>query len=112
MGNYLSTSNNIGNVGNNDRGDRISFSSALVGAREIANTLNNQHLGHYHTIRQLSRFWNKDGMIYASSAINWQTNVTKCLSQIKWFYVPEDYPFRTGVNPVRAKVVVEKDIIE
>jgi hypothetical protein len=44
LGNYLSTSNNIGNVGNNDRGDRISFSSALIGAREIANTLNNQHL--------------------------------------------------------------------
>ncbi len=110
LGNYLSTSNNIGNVGNNDRGDRISFSSALVGAREISNTLNNQHLWHYHTIRQLSRFGNKDGKIYASSSINWQTNVTKCLSQIKWFYVPEDYPFRTGPNPER--LIVEDEVIE
>jgi hypothetical protein len=25
--------------------------------------------------------------------------VTKCLSQIKWYYVPEDYPFRVGLNP-------------
>ena len=25
----------------------------------------------------------------------------KCLSKIKGFYVPEDYPFRTGVNPNR-----------
>lgn len=103
LGNYLSTTNNIGNVWNNDRGDRVSFSSALAGAREIANTLNNKHLWSYHTIRQLSRFGNKDGKIYASSPINWQTNVTKCLSQIKGFYVPEDYPFRTGVNPEIVK---------
>lgn len=112
LGNYLSTSNNIGNVWNNDRGDRISFGSALAGAREIANTLNNQHLWHYHTIRQLSRFGNKDGMIYASSPINWQSNVTKCLSQIKGFYVPEDYPFRTGPNPERITAVEEDVLIE
>ena len=110
LGNYLSTSNNIWNVWNDDSGNRISFSSALAGAREIANTLNNRHLGHYHTIRQLSRFWNKDGKIYASSPINWQTNVTKCLSQIKWFYVPEDYPFRTGLNPNR--IDINEDNIE
>lgn len=100
LGQYLTTSNNIGNVGNNDRWDRVPMSSALAGARAIADTLNNQHLGHYHTIHQLSRYGNKDGMIYASSPINWQTNVTKCLSQIKWFYVPDDYPFRTGPNPI------------
>ncbi len=99
LGNYLSTSNNIWNVGNDDSGNRISFSSALAGARAIADTLNNQHLWEYHTIRQLSRYGNKDGKIYASSPINWQTNVSKCLSQIKGYYVPEDFPFRTGPNP-------------
>lgn len=99
LGNYLTTSNNIGNVGNNDRWDRVPFSSALAGARSIADTLNNQHLGHYHTIKQLSRYGNKDGKIYASSTINWQTNVVKCLSQIKGYYVPDDFPFRTGQNP-------------
>lgn len=108
LGNYLSTSNNIWNVGNDDSGNRISFSSALVGARAIANTLNNQHLWHYHTIRQLSRFGNKDGKIYASSPINWQSNVTKCLSQIKGFYVPEDYPFRTAPNPERTNSFEEE----
>jgi hypothetical protein len=55
----------------------------------------------------LSRFGNKDGKIYASSSINWQTNVTKCLSQIKGFYVPEDYPFRTGLNPERIETTEE-----
>jgi murein DD-endopeptidase MepM/ murein hydrolase activator NlpD len=99
LGRYLSTNGNIGNVGNNDRWDRFAFWSALAGARAIAQTLNNQYLGDYHTINQLSRYGNPDGAIYASSPINWQTNVTKCLSQIKGYYVPEDFPFRTGVNP-------------
>ncbi len=99
LGRYLSTDGNIGNVGNNDRWDRFAFGSALAGARAISQTLNNQYLGHYHTINQLSRYGNPNGKIYASSPINWQTNVTKCLSQIKWYYVPEDFPFRTGINP-------------
>lgn len=99
LGHYLSTSNNIGNVGNNDRWDRIPFQSAYGGARAIPITLNNRALGNYHTIKQLSRYGNKDGMIYASSPINWQTNVLKCLSQIKGYYIPEDFPFRTWPNP-------------
>lgn len=99
LGRYLSTDGNIGNVGNNDRWDRFAFGSALAGARAIAQTLNNQHLWHYHTINQLSRYGNEDGKIYASSPINWQTNVLKCLSQIKGYYVPEDFPFRTHLNP-------------
>jgi len=99
LGNYLSTDNNIWNVWNNDRWDRVPFGSALAGARAIADTLNNQYLWHYHTINQLSRYWNKDGNIYASSVINRQKNVTTCLSEIKGFYVPEDYPFRTWKNP-------------
>ncbi|MEI8253876.1 MAG: hypothetical protein WCG25_09335 [bacterium] len=45
--------------------------------------MNNQFLGNYHTIKQLSRYGNEDGKIYASSPINRQTNVLKCLSQIK-----------------------------
>jgi murein DD-endopeptidase MepM/ murein hydrolase activator NlpD len=96
---HLSTSNNIGNVGNNDRWDRVGFSSAYAGARAIPLTLNNRALGSYHTINQLSRYGNKDGMIYASSPINRQTNVLKCLSQIKGYYIPEDFPFRTWPNP-------------
>lgn len=104
LGNYLSTSNNIGNVGNDDSGNRVPFWSALAGARAIAETLNNQYLGHYHTIKQLSRYGNDEGHIYASSPINWQTNVLKCLSQIKGYYIPEDYPFRIWPNPNRSKV--------
>jgi len=99
LGKYLTTSNNIGNVGNNDRWDRVAYSTPYAWARLIALTLNNQHLWHYHTINQLSRYGNPDWKIYASSPINWQTNVMKCLSKIKWYTVPEDFPFRTGPNP-------------
>ena len=99
LGRYLTTANNIWNVWNDDRWNRVSFSSALAWARSIADTLNNYYLWDYHTISQLSRYGNVDGKIYASSPINWQRNVTKCLSQIKWYYVPEDYPFRVGLNP-------------
>jgi hypothetical protein len=99
LGQYLSTSNNIGNVGNNDRGDRIAYGTPYDGARLIALTLNNQYLGNYHTIKQLSRYGNEDGKIYASSPINRQTNVLKCLSKIKGYTIPEDFPFRIGPNP-------------
>ncbi|MFC2695990.1 MAG: murein hydrolase activator EnvC family protein [Candidatus Absconditicoccaceae bacterium] len=99
LGKFLATDNNIGNVGNNDRGDRIAYNNPFNGARLIPLTLNNQYLGNYHTIKQLSRYGNSDGKIYASSPINWQSNVQKCLSKIKGYYVPEDFPFRTGPNP-------------
>ncbi len=103
----MATNNNIGNVGNDDSGNRIAFDSPLFGAMMIPSTLNNSHLGHYHTIKQLSRYGNKNGKVYASSPINWQTNVTKCLSQIKGYYVPEDFPFRTGPNPRRYTSLIE-----
>ena len=99
LGKYLTTSNNIWNVWNNDRWDRVAYNTPYAGARLIPLTLNNQYLWHYHTINQLSRYGNPDWKIYASSPINWQTNVMKCLSKIKWYTVPEDFPFRTGPNP-------------
>jgi hypothetical protein len=81
---FLSTDNNIGNVWNNDRWDRIAYNNPYNGARLIPLTLNNKYLWNYHTIKQLSRYWNEDWKIYASSPINWQSNVQKCLSKIKW----------------------------
>lgn len=99
LGKYLSSQNNVWNVGNDDSGNRIWYSSEKYWAKAIAYTLNNKYLGSYHTIKQLSRYGNEDGAIYASSDINRQVNMIKCLSKIKWYYVPEDYPFRTWLNP-------------
>lgn len=95
LGRHFASANNIGNVGNNDRGDRVDKDSPVVGARAIYMTLNNWYLGGYHTIYELSGYGNKDGAIYASSEFNWQKNVSRCLSTIKGYIVPEDYPFRT-----------------
>jgi hypothetical protein len=67
----------------------------LDGARAIYDTLNNRYLGWYHTIYELSGYGNKEGAIYASSEYNWQKNVSRCLSTIKWYIVPEEFPFRT-----------------
>ena len=99
LGKYLTTSNNIGNVWNNDRWDRIPLWSALGGARAIYNTLNNIYLGQYNTILELSGYGNKKGKIYASSQFNRQNNVIKCLSMIKGYHVPDDFPFRNAPNP-------------
>ena len=99
LGRHLTTSNNIWNVGNNDRWDRVGYGSPYEWARLIPLTLNNQYLWWYHTINQLSRYGNEDWKIYASSPINWQRNVMRCLSRIKWYTVPEDFPFRVWPNP-------------
>jgi len=83
IGNHLSTANNIGNVGNNDRGDRVSYAAPLIGARLIYTTLNNGYLGDYNIILDYNGYGNPDGKNYATSKYNWQNNVTKCLTQIK-----------------------------
>lgn len=88
------TSNNIWNVWNNDRWDTKTFESPVAGARALFSVLNNQYLGSYKTIDQLSRFGNEDGKIYASSPYNWQKNIMKCLTAVYDFNVPEDFAFR------------------
>jgi murein DD-endopeptidase MepM/ murein hydrolase activator NlpD len=95
--------NNIGNVWNNDRGDVVEFSSPLAGIVAMYSVFNNQYLGQYTTLDQLSRYGNRDGFIYASSPYNRQKNIMKCLSAIHGYAIPEDYPIR---------IPVESDIID
>lgn len=86
--------NNIGNVGNDDSGNTRTFDSPTSGVRAIFNTFNNSYLWHHNTMDQLSRYGNKNGYIYASSSINRQTNIMRCLSMIYDTNIPEDYFFR------------------
>jgi len=83
LGNHLKTGFNVGNIGNTDSGGTYEFLSAREGVYWMAKTLNNKFLGKYTTIDQLSRYGNKDGSIYASSASNWHNNVVRCLSALK-----------------------------
>lgn len=93
---YLKTPYNIWNVGNTDSGSTYSFSSARQWIHWMAITFNNRFLSRYDSIDQLSRYGNKDPSlpIYASSDFNWHNNIIKCMSHVKWEYVPDDYKFR------------------
>lgn len=86
--------NNIWNVWNDDSWNTRTFSSPEQWIRAVFNTLNNKYLRQYHTMDKLSRFWNKNGYIYASAPYNWQKNIMRCLSMIYQQPVPEDYFFR------------------
>ncbi len=83
LGRHLSTSNNIGNVGNNDRGDRVSYAAPLIGARLIYTTLNNAYLGKYNILLDYNGYGNPDDKNYATSKYNRQNNVRNCLTMIK-----------------------------
>lgn len=60
----------------------------------MGKTLNNQFLGKYDRVSDLSRWGNKSGSIYASSSKHWHTNVIRCLSALKGRFVEDDFRFR------------------
>lgn len=94
LGRNFASSWNVWNVWNNDRWDRIDLWSPLEWASLIFYALENKYLWNYHTLNKFSWYGNQDGAIYASSPINRQTNVTKCLSAIHWYWIPDDWPVR------------------
>ncbi len=96
LGRHLKTPYNVGNVWNTDSWATKHFQNANQWVYAMASTLNNRYLWGYNTINMLSRYGNKDPKkpIYASSDFNWHNNITKCLSTIKWRYVPDNYYFR------------------
>lgn len=94
LGRNFASARNVGNVGNNDRGDRVDYGSASEWASMIYYALENKYLWKYNTLDKLSGYGNQDWAIYASSPINRQTNVTKCLTSIKWYRIPDNRAFR------------------
>jgi hypothetical protein len=94
LGKNLTTNGNIGNVGNTDSGDRRDYSDPQNGIRAIASVVNNNWLGGYTTIDQLSGWGNPKWPIYASSRTNWHENIVKCMSAIKQKYVWNTSAFR------------------
>jgi len=91
---YMKSRNNIWNVGNNDRGDTVDFATPRQWIHWMTKTFNNQFLGNYTELQQLSRYGNKTGSIYASSDFNWHNNISKCMSHVKGQYIPDDFQFR------------------
>lgn len=91
----LKTRNNVWNVWNTDSWATKEFDSPRLWIYWMAMTFNNKFLKNHNTISSLSRYWNSDGTIYASSSANWHNNIIKCMSSLKGEYVPDDYNFRT-----------------
>ncbi len=94
LGNHLKTAYNIGNIGNTDSGSTYSFLSPTEWVEWMASTFNNKYLGKYTKLSELSRWWNPDGAIYASSNLNWHNNIIRCLSALKWEFVEDWFEFR------------------
>lgn len=94
LGKHLKTWYNVGNIGNTDSGWTYTFDNAREWVYRMNKTLNNRYLSKYKSVDMLSRRWNKDGSIYASSSKNWHNNVIKCLSGLKWRFIEDDYKFR------------------
>ena len=89
-GKALSTPNNPGNVGNNDRGNRVGFFTMSEGFRALTNALTNKYLGGNTEVWQFSgggraRHGSKNTCksapapfkCYATSGENWDTNVMR-----------------------------------
>lgn len=94
LGKYTKSTNNLWNVWNNDRWDTVVFDSEYKAIKAIYQTLNNQYLWGYQYIAELSRKFNKDWKIYASSQENWHNNVVNCMSVIRWETVSDRFAFR------------------
>lgn len=104
LGKNLTTAYNIWNVWNNDRGDRKWFDNARQWVYSIIYTLNNKYLWRYNSIAQLSWAWRKETWLlgcretwefcYATDVNHWHNNVKRCLTHLKWTYVPDNYNFR------------------
>lgn len=91
---HTKTENNVWNVWNTDSWATKTMWSAREWVRSIIFTLNNKYLWKYSELKDLSRYGNKTGKIYASSDFNWHNNITKCMSVIKQQYIPDDFNFR------------------
>lgn len=90
----LKTPYNVWNIWNTDSGATRDFQNARSWIYYMVRTLNNKYLWGYNEMSKLSRYWNKDGSIYASSPLNWQNNMVKCLTALKERSVPDNYNFR------------------
>jgi hypothetical protein len=91
---HLKTRYNVWNVWNTDDWSTWSFDSPREWISWMIKTFNNKHLKKYTKVSQLSRFWNKKGLIYASSSFNWHNNIIRCMWELKQEQLTTDFTFR------------------
>jgi hypothetical protein len=95
MGNANKSTNNIMNIGNNDRWDTRSFDSVLWSVMSAAYSMSQwKYLARNSKIWELSQWWREylwmqscsvpGQYCYATSQVNWRRNVNNCLTFIEW----------------------------
>lgn len=100
----LASQYNVWNVWNNDRWDRKALEDPRSWIYLILHTLNNKYFKNYSSVWEMSWAWREVLWLpwcketwtycYATDTQNWHNNVIKCMSHLKWNYVPDDYDFR------------------
>lgn len=93
----LKSTNNFGNVGNNDRWDVVHFNSPRDWINAIGLTLNNKYQWMKQTIWDLTpsgKCTINCTKFYATSKENRNNNVLNCLSHIHNKKINEDFNFR------------------
>lgn len=95
-GKMLTTPNNFGNVGNNDRGDRRGYATPEEGIEAVFKAMTNQYQKESTMIGHFSNGGRKVvgehvSKVYATSPVNWNNNVKKCMGQLKSDPVDEFY---------------------
>lgn len=102
---YLKTPYNIWNVWNTDSWWTWDFDSPRTGVYWIWKTLNNRYFSNVDSIWLLSWSGRKalgapacnswpNSFCYATDPNHWHNNVIKCMTFIKWKFIPDDYNFR------------------
>lgn len=105
LGKFMKSTNNIGNVWNNDRGDVKHYGELSHWIEAIFKTLNNRYVGNNNTIWELSQWgranmgiagcWEKNTYCYATSESSWNINVINCLNMLYDNEVDEYFEFRS-----------------
>jgi len=106
LGRELKTTNNLGNVWNNDRWDRVHFDTIEKWIEAIFKTLTNRYQKRNNKIWELSNSWRailwlkKCGeawnYCYATSRDSWNNNVLNCLDSLYKTPKNENFLFRTN----------------
>jgi hypothetical protein len=97
LGYATKSTNNVGNVWNNDRWDIVSYDTIEQGISAIAYTLNNKYLWNKQTIGDLSFAGSCKidcSKVYATSNENWQNNLINTISNIYQKQIYADFNFR------------------
>ena len=105
-GKNMTTTNNPGNVGNNDGGKRVGYKTMEAGIEAIFRVLNNRYLSSNNTLGELSNGGRvalglptssaKNVFVYATSLTNWNRRTKECMGVLKGTPIDEMYKFRAN----------------